>query len=844
MTLVGARYGVYQRRVRPSALLAALGTALGWAGQQVSAQQMDVRDVGFNYLHETMFNPWAVKDPATFLPKSDAQRAQDFRLMRQVGATAVRIHGANQEWVYRAVEQAQNAGLRVWLSYRPTAKELVGEQATHPDEQFCQDKAKLRRLRGQFVVQFQAFVDTLASKNLLRPNQDCLVVANELSIDLAYRYDTEVSPSLGDVLLAQLAYAQAELPDIELTYAALSDESEWNRMGDWSQLHAAGLMFVSVNAYWSSVRLTNVLVDLQSASGLTLAVTETGALACSNAKRYGGDGAQVDVRKLGGPNGYCAGEATQQRGILELICELRDLELRGCFFFTWDDVPDTAFGLVRTNCIPADWNTKPYPDGSEWSQGCVVRQWNCVPVGKAAMNAVHGYLCPHSPSLTQVAVRNKEPGLKYVGLWWNPGPATGTGQPPAEYDPLESNEATTPGWGSLLLYNLKIVTGDKNPMDDGKVIWGKPGPGETDLHQFWCVDDPSHYWIRAYWESGERETGWIRLNLADETQAPQVNSTRGWARRYDPARNFLEVTFGNPEQAQADGVLDVVFCIDQSGSMMDDIQAVQSVANETLTELGDYARTSNISLQTGLVVYTRHDEPNWLQAQPLTSDLGTLGSLLQQINITNPAVGKGGNEDMHGALMYAMNQTVGGQSLIQNPNDPNDRGMGWRPGAAKICIPIGDEPPDDPDWEHRTLDDVTTTADRLDPVHMYPLILPKQGSTYSDPAVVAMRRLADATGGQITRVKDAASLPAALVATIRLAVDRHRTEVWRKDNPPYTLYGTLGGIAALVLLGATVAVWQQARRRGAAASLRATGAAAGRLDPTLTGESDARGPRR
>jgi hypothetical protein len=275
--------------------------------------------------------------------------------------------------------------------------------------------------------------------------------------------------------------------------------------------------------------------------------------------------------------------------------------------------------------------------------------------------------------------------------------------------------------------------------------------------------------------------------------------------------------------SQEIGMLDVVFCIDISGSMMDDIGAVQLAAPDTLANLEEYARTNNISLHTGLLTYTRHDEPSWLNPTPLTADDNVILAGIQAINITNAASGRGGNEDMYGAMLFAMNKKVAGRQVD----------MRWRAGAAKIAIPIGDEPPDDPDWEGNDLADVARVAKALDPVHMYPLVPPKQGVAIIDSAVNAMTRIADATGGKVIKVNSAKELPEAMVSTVKLAVRRHKEEVWRKTNPPYLLFNVSMVVGILVLAGVLAAGISQRRQR------RLQSLTAGRkpkIDPMLTGE--------
>jgi hypothetical protein len=220
---------------------------------------------------------------------------------------------------------------------------------------------------------------------------------------------------------------------------------------------------------------------------------------------------------------------------------------------------------------------------------------------------------------------------------------------------------------------------------------------------------------------------------------------------------------------------------------------VQTMSDKMLEALTGFAKENNISLTVGLVTYTRHDETDWLQATSLTDHVPTIRSAIQAISITDIGLGKGGNEDMYGAMTYAMQEPVNGTSFP----------MGWRQGAAKILLPIGDEAPDDPDWEGRKLEDVARIAEELDPVHMYPLLTPQQGF-FLDPAVRAFNRLASATGGQVVKVESAEKLPEALVETVKLAVRRHRNEVWRKENPPYLLYWTIAAIGGCALIAVGV----------------------------------------
>jgi hypothetical protein len=259
------------------------------------------------------------------------------------------------------------------------------------------------------------------------------------------------------------------------------------------------------------------------------------------------------------------------------------------------------------------------------------------------------------------------------------------------------------------------------------------------------------------------------------------------------------------------GLLDVVFCIDTTGSMADDIEAVKKSSTEIIAQLKQHCKENNISLQVGLVTYQDHadaerfkgtPEAEWLKALPLSSQSEVILKNILAIPTPKEAVGGDVEEDAYAAYMCAMDARPDWE------NKPVQ--MGWRPGAAKILIPICDAPPHDPDFEKRTEKIVSDRAEELDPVHFYPLLLPKSGGFF-DPTARALRRIANATGGEVVRVNNAAALPQALVDTIKLAIRRHRNEVWRKETPPYVLYCAIGAMLATIVL-ATIGVGIHAAR--------------------------------
>jgi hypothetical protein len=261
------------------------------------------------------------------------------------------------------------------------------------------------------------------------------------------------------------------------------------------------------------------------------------------------------------------------------------------------------------------------------------------------------------------------------------------------------------------------------------------------------------------------------------------------------------------------GMLDLVLCIDKSGSMIDDIEVVQQQVDKILGELATMAKEENIDLQIGLVTFRHTGAQNVFEQHPLTRDIDSIREFIKSLNAQSVS----GDEDLFAAMMYAMNQPVDGVKFE----------MGWRHGAAKIMIPITDEPPKNNPF---TLEQVARVAFELDPVHVYPLILPKGPLAWLDPAVRALNELARATDGEAVQVENSEKLPAAIIATVKRAIRRHKEEVWRKENPPYILYGVGLGVCAVVVFALTRLL---SRGMGRVASAQASSAP---TNPRLTGE--------
>ena len=197
----------------------------------------------------------------------------------------------------------------------------------------------------------------------------------------------------------------------------------------------------------------------------------------------------------------------------------------------------------------------------------------------------------------------------------------------------------------------------------------------------------------------------------------------------------------------AGGNIDVVFTVDTSGSMGDDIDAVEAFANDLVASLS--ARTA--SVRFALVTYRDFPER--------TGDLRDYPSRVDQGFTSDPAVIT--------ATIGAMDLGYGGDTpetaysgLMTAPGHP------WRPGVKKVVIQVGDAPALDPEpVTGYTAGDVVAAAFAVDPAEVYALDVSGDGGSGSQIAAIA-----DATGGQVVSAPTPAEVAGALLEIVDTAL--------------------------------------------------------------------------
>lgn len=187
------------------------------------------------------------------------------------------------------------------------------------------------------------------------------------------------------------------------------------------------------------------------------------------------------------------------------------------------------------------------------------------------------------------------------------------------------------------------------------------------------------------------------------------------------AATAMGVLFGLPKPApRVGGALDIVFTIDTTGSMFDDIAAVQGSARRIVGQVA----SSGADYRIGLVDYK--DLGDAYQARvdlPFSTDTGAINAAIDALSASG-----GGDfpESVYSGIVTALS-------------------LPWRDGAKKVVILAGDAPPKDPEpGTGYTLRSVLDAAFRVDPASIYPILIG------GDPSAAAsFRSLAEGSGGQV-----------------------------------------------------------------------------------------------
>lgn|GEM_PF-2772593 len=286
--------------------------------------------------------------------------------------------------------------------------------------------------------------------------------------------------------------------------------------------------------------------------------------------------------------------------------------------------------------------------------------------------------------------------------------------------------------------------------------------------------------VRLTVQNGEIIDGDATNSVGDIPPKSTSNPTSWKIKVKDPARCRLiveaigyykdvpDLQYAISEQGLPIGPVDLVFCIDLTASMSDDIDQVKVSAVNIIAKLAERTKDFRIAI----VGYrdwpeegTTGPQPPMFVDFPFTPNRE---AVIGSINSLSVAAGGDIPEAVLEALMRAIDsKTIGG----------------WRNNVNKQIIQMGDAPPHDPSRAGLTAAIVAQAAYDADPVVIHSVIV-ANGGVFDTNAVTSLSNLAKLTGGVSCQAKDAASVPAAILSAIQSIKPIEPVAVTNKPPPP------------------------------------------------------------
>jgi len=213
--------------------------------------------------------------------------------------------------------------------------------------------------------------------------------------------------------------------------------------------------------------------------------------------------------------------------------------------------------------------------------------------------------------------------------------------------------------------------------------------------------------------------------------------------------------------------IDLIFVVDTTGSMWNDISNVKVAANEIVNTLD--ASTSDY--RVAVVDYRDFPQSpyggsgdySYHCVSAFSSDRSEIINAINSLSI-----GWGGDwqESVYSGVIRAIYTEDLGE---------------WRNGVKKVVIVMGDAPPHDPEpFTGYTMDDVIFAAESVDPAIIYPIVIGANDTTYSYFAEMAER-----TSGEIYTASTASDVVEAILEAVGDIVepDNYPPDVsWAKAN--------------------------------------------------------------
>jgi len=216
--------------------------------------------------------------------------------------------------------------------------------------------------------------------------------------------------------------------------------------------------------------------------------------------------------------------------------------------------------------------------------------------------------------------------------------------------------------------------------------------------------------------------------------------------------------------------LDLIFLIDTTGSMQDDIAYVKESANKIVNALDSKEIDYRVAVADyrdypccgygGLIDYVYNLN------LPFSNDKD---AIVDSINGLTLGWGADWRESVYSALVESMTNASKDTTRAGN--------YGWREGVTKAIIIMADAPPHDPEpwiWDDAyALSDVIYWSENIDPIMVYSVVIGNDSTTYT-----AFSKISEGTGGKVYSAPKASDVVGAIIEAIGdIEVDSYGVEV-------------------------------------------------------------------
>ncbi len=257
-------------------------------------------------------------------------------------------------------------------------------------------------------------------------------------------------------------------------------------------------------------------------------------------------------------------------------------------------------------------------------------------------------------------------------------------------------------------------------------------------------------------------------------------------------------------QAKPDAKLDLIFCIDVTGSMVDDIAEVKTAASDIVDNIMGGVPDSRVAI----VGYRDFGDATMFEDYSFSSVKSTIIGNINSLSVS-------GGDDWPEAVYEALIRAIDSENV-----------GGWRQGVTKIVILMGDAPPHEAgetcDYcypgrtcEYKyTISDVIAAAEAADPPIIFTIVI---GAPPDNVAATKFEALATGTDGSSFTAATAADVPDVIQDAVEEAVKEAEEEAEGEELNWMLIIGTI-----IVVVVVIAAVYALSRRRAPAPPSRWT----------------------